>query len=69
MMSIMALAFTQFPLQWIPEAIFPKIQQLVCEDDQLLLPSTKFMLYFWFSHYVVLHHQNVCAFDCMYSKT
>ena len=40
-MSTLALAFTQFPIQWIPEAIFPKIKQLVCEDDQLLLPSTK----------------------------
>jgi hypothetical protein len=67
-MSTLALAFTKFPTQWIPEAMFPKIQQLVCEDDQLLLPSTKFMLYFWFSQYVVLSHQNCCASDCMYSE-
>lgn len=67
-MSTLALAFTQFPIQWIPEAIFPEIKQLVCSDDQLLLRSTKFMLYFWFFQDVVLNHQNFCAFYCMYSK-
>lgn len=70
MMSTLVLALTQFPIQWIPEAIFPKIKQLVCEDDQLLLPSTKicFTSTFGFFQYVVLKHQNFWAFYCIYSK-
>jgi hypothetical protein len=35
MMSTLAVAFIQFFMQWVPDAIFPKIKQLEHEDNQL----------------------------------